>query len=148
MERARQHDKVLVHYTGRLLDGRVFDTSKDRGAVELQLGDGSVLPGLEQVIVGMQLGETKSAFVKSSQAFGARREDLVFRLGAEQLPDEVEPKVGEVLTMQNDQGRTMPVQVAEVTPEEIVLDANHPLAGYDLTFDIELIRILAPGAMN
>ncbi len=142
MGRASPNDKVLIHFTGSLLDGRVVDSSADKGAVELQLGDGTVLPGLERAIVGMQPGETKSTLLDASEAFGPRKGDLVLRVDSNQLPKEVNPQVGEVLTMQNEKGDQMKVQVAEITPNEIVLDGNHPLAGHSVTFDIELVRIL------
>lgn len=142
MVRATQHDKVLVNYTGRLLDGRVVESSNKTGAVELQLGNGTVPPGLEQAIVGMELGERKSALIRAKEGFGVRRPDLILRLDTQALPRDVNPQIGEVLTMQNTEGSTLRVQVTEVTDSEIVLDGNHPLAGMDVTFDIELLRIL------
>ena len=148
MGRASPKDKVLIHFTGRMLDGRIVDSSKDRGAVELQLGNGSVPPGLERAIVGMQSGEKKSTIVKVEDAFGPRRTDLILRINAAALPPDVNPQVGEVLTMQNDKGAKLNVQVTEVTPSEIVLDGNHPLAGHDVTFDIELVRILDSQPVN
>lgn len=142
MERATSNDKVLIHFTGKLLDGRVVDSSAGKEAVELQLGDGTVLPGLERAIVGMRPGEEKSALLKADEAFGKRRTDLIMRIDPRELPQDVNPQVGEVLTMQNEKGATLKVQVARVTPEEIILDGNHPLAGYDVTFDIELVGIV------
>ena len=142
MNRAVWNDKVLVRFTSRLLDGRVVDTSEGKDAVELQLGNGTVLPGLEKAIVGMQPGEEKSTLLRAKEAFGERRKDLLLRIDARQLPASINPQVGEVLTMKNQKGATLEVQVAKVTPNEIILDGNHPLAGYDVTFDIELLRIL------
>lgn len=142
MVRATQQDKVLVHYTGRLLDGRIVESSTKTGAVELQLGNGTVPPGLERAIVGMELGERKSALIRAKEGFGMRRPDLVLRLDTQALPQDVNPQVGEVLTMQNTEGSILRVQVTQVTESEVVLDGNHPLAGMDVTFDIELLRIL------
>ncbi len=142
MNSAGQRDKVLVHYTGRMLDGRVVESSSKTGAVELQLGNGSVPPGLERAIVGMKTGETKSTLLRAREAFGLRRKDLILRLEAEEIPRDARPRVGEILTMQNNEGATLRVQVTEVTESEIVVDGNHPLAGLDVTFDIELVRIL------
>jgi peptidylprolyl isomerase len=142
MNSANHRDKVLVHYTGRMLDGRVVESSSKTGAVELQLGNGSVPPGLERAIVGMKAGETKSTLLRAKEAFGMRRRDLILRLDANEIPPDAHPRVGEVLTMQNSEGATLRVQVTEVTDSEIVVDGNHPLAGLDVTFDIELVRIL------
>ncbi|MFW5739040.1 MAG: FKBP-type peptidyl-prolyl cis-trans isomerase [Myxococcota bacterium] len=148
MEHVSEHDKVLIHFTGRLLDGRVVDTSEGKEAVELQLGDGTVLPGLEKALVGMQPGETKTALLRAEDAFGERRRELVLRIDANQLPPEVNPQVGEVLTMQNEKGAQLKVHVADVNPNEIILDANHPLAGQDVTFDIELVGIVGDAGLS
>lgn len=142
MNLVSHHDKVLVHYTGRRLDGSIVGSSSQTGAVELQLGNGSVPPGLERALVGMRVGEKKSTLLRAKEAFGLRQKDLILRLDARNFPKETCPKVGQVLKMQNHDGAMLHVQVTEVTENEIVLDGNHPLAGLDVTFEIELIRIV------
>jgi peptidylprolyl isomerase len=139
MKRIKNGDKVRIHFTGRFSDGRVFATSIGRDPIELTVGDEEIMIGFREALVGMTPGETKTARIPASKAFGERREDRILRLDAKELQDEARPQVGEVVQLQNDAGVRMSARVMEVTGEGIKLDANHPLAGHDLIFEIEMI---------
>jgi peptidylprolyl isomerase len=141
MAQAKQGDTVHVHYTGRLSDGTTFDSSKDRDPLELTLGEGMVIPGFEQAIQGMAVGDQKTAEIPVDDAYGPRRDELVMSVPRTQLPDGMDPKPGDQLSMQTPDGQAVPVVVAGTTDETIEIDANHPLAGKDLTFDLMLVKI-------
>ncbi len=134
-------DTVEVHYTGRLNDGTVFDTSETRGAITFEIGKGKMIPGFEAAVEGMEPGEKKTATIPADEAYGPRLQQLTFTLPREQLPDDFEAEPGQMLRMQYRDGREMNVIVTEVREDAILLDGNHPLAGQDLTFDIELVKI-------
>ncbi len=138
---ANEGDTVRVHYTGTLEDGTVFDTSRGRETLEFTLGGGTVIPGFEETVKGMQVGETKTATIPSDEAYGPHRDEMVMVIQRDQLPDDLEPTVGQQLQMQRTDGRTAVVVVSEVSKTTITIDANHPLAGKDLTFEIELVEI-------
>ncbi len=141
MATAKQGDTVQIHYTGRLDDGTVFDSSQDREPLSFTLGEGKVIPGFENAVEGMETGEKKTTTIPSEEAYGPRREELLMSVPREQVPDGIDPEPGQRLRMQAGDGRTFDVTVAEATGEQLVLDANHPLAGEDLTFDIELVEV-------
>ena len=141
MATAKQGDTVQIHYTGRLEDGTVFDSSQDREPLSFTLGEGKVIPGFENAVEGMETGEKKTTTIPSEEAYGPRREELLMNVPREQVPDGIDPEPGQRLRMQSGDGRTFDVTVAEATGEQLVLDANHPLAGEDLTFDIELVEV-------
>lgn len=141
MSNATEGDTVHVHYTGRLEDGSVFDSSQDRDPLSFTLGEGQVIPGFESAVEGMEVGDNKVTTVPSTEAYGPRREDLVLSVPREQLPDGLEPSVGDQLGMKTQEGQSLPVRVVATADEAIEVDANHPLAGKDLTFDIQLVRI-------
>jgi peptidylprolyl isomerase len=136
---ARHGDTVHVHYTGRLDDGTVFDSSEGRDPLAFTVGSGQVIPGFDEAVAGMSPGDTKTVRIEVDEAYGARRDDLVLEIGKEQLPDGLEPHVGMELAIRGDDGRQLPVLVTEVRDAAIVLDANHPLAGQPLTFDLTLV---------
>jgi peptidylprolyl isomerase len=140
MTRATAGNTVRVHYTGRLQDERVFDSSQGRDPLEFTLGEGKVIPGFEQAVTGMQPGEEKTVTIPAEQAYGPRREEMTAEVSRSRIPPHIEPQVGQQLQM-NQEGRAIMVTVTEVTGESVTLDANHPLAGQDLTFDLELIEI-------
>ncbi|NOZ56058.1 MAG: peptidylprolyl isomerase [Calditrichaeota bacterium] len=142
MAQAKQGDTVKVHYTGKLEDGTVFDTSADREPIEFTLGDGQIITGFENAVLGMEEGEKKTAKVPSDEAYGPHREDMMLRVGRDQFPPDLKPEVGQQLQMTQSNGQTLIVQVAEVDESTVLLDANHPLAGKDLIFDIELVEIV------
>ena len=141
MSKVKDGDTVKVHYTGTLKDGQVFDTSAEREPLEFTLGEGQLIPGFEKAVVGMEVGDSASVDIPVDEAYGETREDLVINVPKDQLPDEVEPKVGMQLQVNQENGQPIPVRITEIAEEELVLDANHPLAGKDLKFDIELVEI-------
>ena len=140
MANVRDGDTVRVHYTGRLDDGTVCDTSEGREPLQFTLGGGQVIAGFERAVLGMKPGETRTVTIPSADAYGARREELMIEVGRESFPPEVQPRVGQRFEMVQGE-QAIVVTVAEVRPERVTLDANHPLAGKDLTFDLELVRI-------
>jgi peptidylprolyl isomerase len=141
MAAAKNGDKVQVHYTGRLDDGTVFDSSEGRDPLEFELGTGAVIPGFEAAIVGMQAGEKRSTHIPADQAYGPHHEEMIMAVARDQFPPEFEPEVGQQLQIQQEDGQTFVVRVAEISEAEVTLDGNHPLAGEDLNFDIQLVGI-------
>ncbi|MBD3402453.1 peptidylprolyl isomerase [candidate division GN15 bacterium] len=141
MATAKQGDKVKLNYTGKLQDGTVFDTSKDREPLEFTLGQGQVIPGFEENVVGMEEGEDKTFTVPADKAYGARRDDRVMTVALKDLNLDFNPKQGDHLTLQRSDGQQLTVTVADINESEITLDANHPLCGHDLTFDVKLEKI-------
>ena len=141
MSQAKTGDTVHIHYTGRLDDGTVFDTSEDREPLSFEIGEGMVIPGFEEAVQGMEPGDKKTTKIQADQAYGARRKDMIVTVSLEHLPEGVEPKVGEILQMSSGDDQTFNVVVSEIGEDAIVLDANHPLAGEDLTFEIELVKV-------
>ncbi|MGI6208097.1 MAG: FKBP-type peptidyl-prolyl cis-trans isomerase [Anaerolineae bacterium] len=141
MVEAKAGNTVKVHYTGKDETGQVFDSSRGRQPLEFTLGRRMMIPGFEAAVMGMSVGESKTVTIPADEAYGPRREELMLRVPREQVPPNVEPEVGDRLQVRLATGQLAPVTVAEVTDEAIVLDANHPLAGKDLTFDIEVVEI-------
>lgn len=141
MATAEQGDTVRIHYTGRLEDGTVFDTSENRDPLSFTLGEEKVIPGFAEAVEGMEEGESKTAEVPAEEAYGPHREDLLLWVQRAQLPEDMSPEVGQQLQMQTQDGRTFQASVAQVGEDRVQVDANHPLAGKDLTFDIELVEI-------
>jgi len=142
MSQAKQGDTVKVHYTGKLEDGSVFDSSHEREPLEFNLGEGQVISGFEQAVEGMAPGESKAVEVAPEEGYGPRRDDMVLEVGREQLPEDLEPFVGQQLKLSQPDGEDVIVNVTEVDDEQVKLDANHPLAGEALHFDIELVDIV------
>ena len=140
-EPVKKGDKVKIHYTGRIKDGQVFDTSQKRGPFEFEIGSGSVIPGVENAVTGMKPGDKKKVTVPPKDAYGEHDQNLLIDLPKDKIPADVEPQVGMRLSLSNPKGQTLPVLVTEVGDQSIKLDANHPLAGKDLIFDIELLEI-------
>ncbi|MEM8809647.1 MAG: peptidylprolyl isomerase [Cyanobacteria bacterium P01_G01_bin.38] len=141
MAQAKQGDTVLIHYTGKLDDGSVFDSSIERDPLEFSIGAGRVIPGFESAVLGMAPGESKVETIPSEQAYGPRREEMVVEVNRAQIPEEIPLGVGVQLQMQGPQGQQVPVMVTEVSDAKVTLDANHPLAGENLTFEIQLVEI-------
>jgi len=134
-------DTIQVHYTGTLEDGTVFDTSLKREPLEFTLGQGQLIPGFEQAVIGMKVGESKTANIPAEQAYGQYSNELISVIERDKLPEDLDPEVGQRLQAQQPDGRTKIVTVINVSETSITVDANHPLAGKDLTFEIELIEI-------
>ena len=142
MAEARNGDKVKVHYTGKLEDGTVFDSSVDREPLELTLGEGMVIAGFEKAVVGMNPGESKNIRIPADKVFGQYREEMVVVVNQKEFPENIKPRVGLQLDVIREDGQTFPVTVIDVSNESVTLDANHPLAGEDLIVDIQLIEIV------
>ena len=142
MAKAKNGDTVKVHYTGKLEDGTVFDSSESREPIKFTIGEGNVIPGFEEAVVGMSPGESKTEKVPADQAFGPYREELVVEVDRERMPGGGDPKVGQRLRVDKTDGGITEVLVTGVTESKVTLDANHPLAGNDLVFDIQLLEIL------
>jgi len=139
---AKRGDTVRVHYTGRLEDGTVFDTSRSRHPLQFTLGNGQVIAGVENAITGMNIGESKTTVIPVEQAYGPRRDDRIVTVKRDELPPDLDAKVGQRLELTQMDNKTLLVTVTNVTESSLTLDANHPLAGKTLTFDIELIDIV------
>jgi FKBP-type peptidyl-prolyl cis-trans isomerase 2 len=141
MSIASKGNAVKVHYTGRLNDGTVFDSSENRDPLQFTLGDGNMIKGFDAAVYGMQEGEEKVITIPCFEAYGEKREDMMVDIPKEQVPPHIQPEVGMELSLQNQAGQPVPVKVVHVDEEKIILDANHPLAGQDLIFDIKLVAI-------
>lgn len=141
MSQAKNDDTVKVHYTGTLADGTVFDSSRDQDPMEFTVGGGELIKGFDEAVVGMAVGDSKTINIAAADAYGAYRDDLVFNVDKGQFPEGADPEVGQQFQTQTEDGSPFMVVVKEVNGEEVTLDANHPLAGQDLTFDIELMEI-------
>jgi peptidylprolyl isomerase len=131
---------VKVHYKGTLEDGSVFDSSEGRDPIEFEMGSGALIPGFEAAVAKMEIDETRSVTIPSAEAYGDVNEDMVGEIPRTNLPDDIEPEVGMVLSMQSPDGE-MPVRVVAVDEGNLTLDANHPLAGQNLTFELTLIEV-------
>lgn len=142
MSQVKEKDTVKVHYTGKLAStGQVFDSSLEREPIEFTLGEGTIIPGFETGVLNMKEAEKKTIEIPKEEAYGEVRKDLFQQVGKDQLPEEIKPEVGMGLVSQNPDGSERQLRVAEVNEDHIVVDANHPLAGHDLTFELELIEI-------
>lgn len=141
MTQAKAGDNVKVHYTGKLDDGTVFDSSVEREPLQFSLGSGNVIPGFEEAIVGMAPGESKTTQIPPDQAYGPQRDELVITVEKEQIPTDLSVAVGQQLQISQNNGQVIPVMVTDVSDSKVTLDANHPLAGQQLTFDIELVEV-------
>ena len=143
MAQAKEGDTVKVHYTGKLEDGTVFDTSEERAPLEFTIGSGQIIPGFERAVVGMEPGEAKIATIPPEEAYGPRRDEMTITVDREQFPEDINPEPGQQLQVQQPDGRAAIVVVSDVSESSVTLDANHPLAGQPLTFDIELVDIIS-----
>ena len=142
MAQAQVGDMVKVHYTGRLADGTIFDTSMEREPLEFTLGGGELIPGFEQAVLGMTAGESKTATILADQAYGPHHAERVIDIERHHLPSDLQPEIGQQLQMTRPDGTTLNVIITTVSETQVTLDANHPLAGQDLIFDITLVEIL------
>ncbi|QUY42210.1 peptidylprolyl isomerase [Acaryochloris marina] len=138
---AKVGDTVSIHYTGKLDDGSVFDSSLEREPLQFSIGGQQVIPGFEQAVIGMNPGDSKTETIVYDQAYGPRHEDMVVTVLREQIPSDFDLEVGQQLQIKNPEGQVIPVMVSEIIEDQVTLDGNHPLAGEDLTFEIELVSI-------
>ena len=141
MTQAKKGNNVKVHYTGKLQDGTVFDSSEGHDPLAFTVGSGQVIPGFDEAVIGMNKGDSKNVSIPVNKAYGPRNEELVLTAPLSQVPTDLDPEVGQQLEMGGPNGELVVVKVVAITDEHITLDANPPLAGEDLVFDIELVEI-------
>ena len=141
MSQVKENDTVKVHYTGKLSNGQVFDSSLEREPLEVTLGQGALIPGFEKGIIDMKLNEKKTINIPVTEAYGEVQKELLYEVKKEQLPVDMAPEVGMGLASKGEDGREVQFRIAEVNEDHIIADANHPLAGHDLTFELELVEI-------
>lgn len=141
MTQAKTGDSVKINLTGRLEDGSIFMSTDEGKPLEFKLGEGKILPGIEHAVEGMNVGESKSVNVPPEQAFGQPQQELIEKVNRDAFPDNIQPEVGQQLQVPQQQGQPMVVRVADVSEQSVTLDANHPLAGKDLAFDLELVEV-------
>lgn len=142
MAQVKSGDKVKIHYTGKLEDQTVFDSSVEREPLEFTVGDGKIIPGFERAVVGMAPGESKTVTISPDMAYGPHREELVVDVDRQCVPENLDLKVGRFVQMRQRDGGVIQAKVTGVSEAKVTLDANHPLAGKDLTFDIKLVEIV------
>ncbi len=145
MAPVKKGDSVKVEYTGMLTDGTVFDSSVGRGPLSFTVGASEVISGFEEAVIGMEPGEKQTAEIPADKAYGQRNEELVIAIGYDQLPPGFKPEKGDQLQSRSEDGHPVRATVAEVHEDHLVLDANHPLAGKDLVFEIKLLEIVSAG---
>lgn len=141
MSQAKPGDTVRMHYSGKLSDGTLFDSSEGREPMEFNLGSGEIIPGLDQAVAGMSVGEEKTVTVTPEDAYGPRDPERVQAVPRSQFPDHIPTEPGTQLQMQTQDGQSVPVMVADADESQVTLDANHPLAGQELTFEVEVVEI-------
>lgn len=145
MAQAKAGDRVKINFTGKLEDGSVFVDTAGSEPLEFKLGEGNIIPGIENAVEGMSVGEARTVKVTPEQAYGQRRDELVEEVGRDKFPKDVEPQVGQRFEVPQQQGQPMVVRVIDVSEQTVTLDGNHPLAGKDLTFELELLEIPSQG---
>ncbi|QOL81493.1 FKBP-type peptidyl-prolyl cis-trans isomerase [Pseudooceanicola spongiae] len=143
MSEAKSGDTVRIHYTGTLADGTTFDSSEGRDPLEFTVGSGQIIPGLDKAIPGMAVGDEKKVEIVADEAYGQRDPNAMQSVPREAIPDTIPLEVGLQLQMSSPQGQAIPVTVAEISDEQVLLDANHMLAGKDLIFDVKMVEIVA-----
>ncbi|MCF8028657.1 MAG: peptidylprolyl isomerase [Desulfobacteraceae bacterium] len=142
MTQAKSGDTVKIHYKGKFDDGSVFDSSEGRDPLEFEIGSGNIITGVEEAVVGMQPEETKEATIPPEKGYGEYRDDMVIEVEKTQFPEHIDPEPGQQLELQQPDGQKVTVTVTNVGEEKVTLDANHPLAGKDLNFEITLQEIV------
>lgn len=141
MQQVKSGDTVRVHYHGKLKDGSTFDSSEGRAPLEFTVGSGQVIKGFDDALAGMQIGDKKTVEIPVNEAYGERNDDMMMEFPKTDFPPDVVPAPGLELQMSDQAGNIFPVVITEVKEESVILDANHPLAGKDLVFEIELVSI-------
>ena len=141
MNQVKENNTVKVNYTGKLADGQVFDSSEGKEPIEFTLGQGQLIPGFEKGLIDMKLNEKKTITVAKEEAYGDVNKDLIQEVKKTELPQDMTPEVGMGLVSKSPDGQEMNLMVVEVKEETIVIDGNHPLAGKDLVFDLEVLEI-------
>ena len=141
MKEIENNDTVLLHYTGTLNNGELFDSSEGRDPLNFEVGAGHVIPGFDKAVLGMKVEETKKFTIPSEEAYGPVREEMIYTVPKDAIPADLNPKEGQRLVSNLEDGRQIPVTITAISEEAITLDANHPLAGQDLTFDIKIVSV-------
>jgi peptidylprolyl isomerase len=141
LSKAKNGNTVKVHYTGKLNDGSVFDSSENKEPLEFELGSGKLIPGFEKAVTGLSVGDSTTVTIPAGEAYGDVNEELILNVQKDRLPADIQPEVGMQLQVQQPNGQPVPVVISEVKDDQVILDANHPLAGKDLIFDIEVVEI-------
>ena len=141
MVQAKDGDTVRVQYTGKLADGSVFDSSAKSDALQFTIGEGQVLQGFERAVIGMSPKESKTVLIPAESAYGPHRDEMTTQVQRSQFPNTVKLKVGQRLQINQKDGQSIAVSVLDLSASTVTLDANHPLAGKDLTFDLQLVEI-------
>ena len=141
MAQVKKGDTIKVHYHGTLTNGTIFDSSTGREPLEFEVGSGMVIEGFDNGVLEMAVGDKRTVSIPAEQAYGPKNEDMIMEFPIDRFPEDLVPEVGLQLNMSNNQGEQFPVIIVEVAEEYVLLDANHPLAGKDLIFDLELVEI-------
>ena len=141
MSQVKEYNTIKVNYTGKLSNGQIFDTSEGKEPIEFILGQGRLIPGFEKGLIDMKLNEKKTIEIAKDQAYGDVNDNLIQEINKAELPQDMEPKVGMGLVSKSPDGKEINLMVVEVKDESIVIDGNHPLAGHDLIFDVEVVEI-------
>ena len=141
MSEVKKGDNVKVHYTGKLTDGTVFDSSEGRAPLAFEVGAGMMIAGFDNAVYGMQVGDKKTVNIPAVEAYGERKDEMMFDVPLSNLPENIDPKPGLQLAMHQPDGTPVPVTVTEVKEDTVIIDANHHLAGKELIFDIEMVEI-------
>ena len=142
MQQVKTGDKIKVHYHGKLTNGETFDSSTGREPLEFEVGSGMVIPGFDEGVTGMTVGEKKTVNIPFAEAYGPKNPEMVIEMPKDRFPEDMQVEVGMPLMMSDQQGQQFQVTIAEIKEEAVMLDANHPLAGQDLIFDLELVEIV------
>jgi len=142
MQQVKSGDKVKVHYHGKLTNGETFDSSEGRSPLEFEVGGGMVIKGFDDGVTGMSIGEKKTVNIPFNEAYGPRNPEMIIEFPKDRFPQDMEIEVGMPLAMSGGNGEQFQVVVTEIKEDSVMLDANHPLAGQDLVFDIELVEIV------
>jgi peptidylprolyl isomerase len=141
MRQVKKGDTVKVHYHGKLTTGETFDSSDGKEPLEFKVGDGDVIKGFEEGVMGMKIGDKKTIQIPAEDAYGNKNEEMMIEFPKDRFPSDMNPEVGMPLTMSNGAGQNFRVTITEVKDDSVILDANHPLAGEELIFDMELVEI-------
>ena len=141
MGQVKSGDKVKVHYHGKLTSGETFDSSEGREPLEFEVGAGMMIPGFDSGVLGMAVGEKKTIHIPAEEAYGPVQDEMLMEFPIDRFPPDMKPEIGMALNMSNGQGQQFPVVIAEVKEDAVILDANHPLAGKDLVFDVVMVEI-------
>ena len=147
MKQVKKGDKVKVHYHGRLTSGETFDSSEGRQPLEFEVGSGSVIKGFDEGVTGMAVGEKKTVNIPADEAYGPKNPEMIIEMPKDRFPDDMELEPGLPLMMSNGSGQDFQVVVAEIKDDAVLLDANHPLAGQELVFDLELVEIVGGSSL-